>query len=37
MNNEDKKIITLLNILVSLILICVVLGVATFIKIIELF
>jgi len=35
-NDEEKKTIVLLNILVSLVLICVVLAVATFIKIIEL-
>ena len=35
-NDEEKKTIVLLNILVSLTLICVVLAVATFIKIIEL-
>ena len=35
-NEEEKKIITLLNVLISLILICLVLAIATFVKIIEL-
>lgn len=35
-DKEEKRTIMLLNILVSLVLICVVLSVATFIKVIEL-